>query len=180
LTIKYKGVYFKQMLKRLVSVIFIIAFAAAALAQPVLKVGAVSPSFALQNLQGKTINLTRYLGNQVIILGFFASWSKSCQQEIGFLQELAAKHKGESLKIIGISYDRKIAELKGFVVNNNLSIEILHDEKLKTLKDFRILILPTLFVIDQGGNINNIFVDFDDNVKEAVFAETDKLLKPAK
>jgi peroxiredoxin len=56
----------------------------------------------------------------------------------------------------------------------------LHDKKLETLKDFRILILPTLFVIDQSGNINSIFVDFDENVQKAVLTETEKLLKPSK
>ena len=180
MTIKKKGVYFRQMFKKLILILFICGLATSVVANPILKVGAASPSFVLQNLEGGTISLTRYLSNQVIILSFFASWSKSCQQEILFLQELASKHKKDNLKIIAISYDRKIDELKEFVRNTNLSIEILHDKKLKTLKDFRILILPTLFIIDKSGNINSIFVDFDDNVQEAVSKETDQLLKPSK
>lgn len=157
-----------------------LVFAAAALAQPVLKVGVPPPLFSLQNLDGKTVSLNSYLANRVIILSFFASWSKSCQQEILFLQELATRYKQENLKIIGISYDRKLAELKGFVSNNNLCIDILPDTKLKTLKDFRILILPTLFVIDKSGNIHNIYVDFDENVKEAVSKEIAQLLNSSK
>jgi peroxiredoxin len=147
-------------------------------AKPVLKVGSPSPSFELPNLKGKTVGLKDYLGKKVIVLSFFASWSKSCQQEILFLQDLHKKYKKKGIKIIGVSFDRKLKKLESFINENNIKFEILHDKKLRTLKDFRILIIPTLFVIDKEGIIKSIYVDFDKNVKKAVSKEVQKLLVP--
>lgn len=162
---------------RKILIFFVIAlFAAPVIAKPVLKVGSPPPIFVLKNLDGKVVNLQSYLGTKPIILSFFASWSKSCKKEISFLQNLSKKHK--NLKVIGISFDRRSKDLKKYVNDNKISFEILHDRKLTTLKDYRILIIPTLFVIDKTGKVKSIYVDFDKNVEKAVSAEIKKLLVP--
>ena len=90
------------------------------------------------------------------------------------MQDLS-RNKG--LKILGVSFDRKLKSLKSFVNENNLGFEILHDKKLRTLKDFRILIIPTLFVIDKEGSVKSIYVDFDQNVKKAASAKVPVVIK---
>ena len=151
----------------------------AAIAKPTLKIGSTAPSFKLPTLSGKTVDLDWSLGNRVIVLSFFASWSKSCQAEAAFMNDLAAKYSYNDVKIIGVSYDRKSEALSDYVAENKPSYTIVHDKKLRTLKDFRILIIPTLFVIDQAGKIRNIYVDFDKNVEQAVREDLKKLTKPA-
>lgn len=148
----------------------------ALLATPVL----AKPAFELPDLAGKTIFLKEYLGKEVVILSFFTSWSKSCQKEIDFLKETSKQYKDKNLEIIGISFDRKLEDLKEFVAKNEIDFGILHDKRLKTLKDFRIIIIPTLLIIDKEGNITNTYVDFDENVREAVSKEIEKILKPSK
>ena len=151
-----------------------------ALGKTALKIGEVCPSFELKNTAGKTVALNQYLGKSPIILSFFSSWSKSCKKEIEFLNTLADQYEKKNIVFIGISFDRKTKDLDSFLAKNKVSFEIIHDKKLKTLKDFRILIIPTLFVIDKEGNIKSIYVDFDKNVKEAVSKEVKKLLEPPK
>ncbi|MFH1577170.1 MAG: TlpA disulfide reductase family protein [Candidatus Margulisiibacteriota bacterium] len=166
------------MLRKAMIFLTILLLCTAVFAKPALNVGSPPPGFSLPNLSGKNISLENHLGRDVVILSFFASWSKSCQQEICFLQELAKQYKQKNLQIIGISYDRKLDTLKKYVEKNDFELEILHDKKLQTLKDFRILIIPTLLVIEQSGDIRSIYVDFDENVKEAVSQDIQKLLSP--
>ncbi len=149
-------------------------------AKPAVKVGSECPSFSLPTLSGKTINIDKYVGKNVILLSFFTSWSKSCVKETLFLQELHKKYSKKGLKVVGISFDRKSSKLASFISKNGLKYPILHDKKLKTLKKFRILIIPTLLIIDKKGNIKSIYVDFDKNVKKAVSKEVQKLISPSK
>jgi peroxiredoxin len=165
------------MLRKALILIFVILIGFSAAAESVLKVGSPPPSFTLRDINGKTFDLDRTLGGKVVILSFFASWSKSCKEEINFLNELSKKYSGRGLKIVGVSYDRKSRDLKQFVNQNALHFTVLHDSRLKTLKKYRILIIPTLFVIDQKGNVNSIYVDFDKNVEKAVAQDIAKLLK---
>ena len=168
------------MFRKAIIISIIIFIGISASAKPILKLGSPSPSFELPNLNGETVSLEDFLSKKVIALSFFASWSKSCQEEIFFLQSLHKKYKYKGLKIVGVSFDRKLEALKSFVRENDFEFEILYDKKLKTLKDFRILIIPTLFVIDREGKIKRIYVDFDKNVEKALSKEIQKLLAPQK
>jgi peroxiredoxin len=166
------------MFRKTLILLVIALLALPAFAKPGLKIGSPPPALSLPDLNGKTVELEDYLGKKVIVLSFFASWSRSCQEEILFLQELHQKYRWKGVKVIGVSFDRKLKKLESFINENNIRFELLHDKKLKTLKDFRILIIPTLFVIDKEGNVRSIYVDFDQNVKEAVSQEIKKLLVP--
>jgi peroxiredoxin len=168
------------MFKKIALILIISLLALSAGAKPLLKIGSQPPDFTLSDLNGRNVTLSNYLGSNVVVLSFFASWSKSCQQEIELLQELAKKYNYRDLKIIGISYDRNRVELKSFVETNKLSFTVLHDRKLMTLRDYRILIIPTLVTIDQSGNISSIYVDYDPNVDKALRQEIGELLKPSK
>jgi len=164
------------MLRKSIIILVVVLMATAVIAKPTLKIGSTAPSFKLPTLSGKTVDLDWSLGKRIVVLSFFASWSKSCQAEAAFLNDLAAKYNYNDVKIIGVSYDRKSEALRKYVSENKIRYTIVHDKKLKTLKDFRILIIPTLFVIDQQGKIKNIYVDFDKNVKEALALEIKQLL----
>ena len=164
------------MFKKAIIILIVAMLAVPALAKSALKTGSPPPKFSLPNLAGKKVGLEKYLGKKVIILSFFASWSKSCQKELLFLNKLAKKYQKSDLKIIGISFDKKLPELKSFLANNELTFDILRDKKLKTLRDYRILIIPTMFVIDKSGNLNNIYVDFDQNIEQALAKTIPKLL----
>ena len=165
------------MLRKALFIFFAVLIGFSALAAPTLKIGSPPPSFTLNDLNGSSTSLDTYLSRQVVVLGFFASWSKSCQEEVAFLNGLAKNYRAKNLKVVGISYDRKATDLKQFISTNKINFTILHDKKLKTLRDFRILILPTLYVIDQQGNIKNVYVDFDKNVAAAVTQDIKNLLK---
>jgi len=154
------------MFRKTIFLLLLVLFALPAIAEPAPKI-----SLELPNLKGEMVSLNNYLGKNTIILSFFASWSKSCQEQILFLNDLDDKYSKKGVKVIGISFDKTLDQLNTFITQNQIGFEILYDKKLKTLKDFRILIIPTLLVIDLEGNVKNTFVDFDNNVKEAVLKE---------
>ncbi|MBN2057885.1 MAG: TlpA family protein disulfide reductase [Candidatus Saganbacteria bacterium] len=150
--------------------------ACSASAGPSLKIGSPAPSFDLKLTSGQPLSLEKYLGRDVIILSFFASWSKTCQQEISYMQELERAYGRKGLSIIGVSYDRKTGELKDFLNDNKVAFPVAHDQKLKTLQTYRVIILPTLIVIDRQGNISQIYLDFDGNVEKALDQDIQRLL----
>jgi len=128
--------------------------------------GDAPPAITLPNLSGKTIELTDFSGKNTIIT-FFASWSKSCQAELINLQELKDE-LGASLEVYAISFDKRSKALAEYTEKNNLSLNFLIDKKLTSLNKYAILIIPTTFCINPEGKIDRIFVDYDENVKQAL------------
>jgi len=129
-------------------------------------IGDPPPALTLPTLAGKTLELSDFSGKNTI-LTFFASWSKSCQEELANLQGLADLYS-PTLEVIAISFDKKSKALTEFVENNKYDLTFLIDKKLTSLNKYAILIIPTTFCINREGKIEKIFVDYDDNVKQAL------------
>jgi peroxiredoxin len=125
------------------------------------------PALALPSLDGKLIDISQYYGKPLIVT-FFATWSKSCQDEIKALQGLKDQY-GSTLEVVAISFDKKSKTLSDFVEANKLKLNFLVDKKLLSLNQYAILIIPTTFCINPAGKIDKILVDYDDNVKQALF-----------
>jgi len=139
------------MFKKAIIIVCLILFSSIAMAKPA------------------DINLDNLTEKGPVLISFFASWSNPCREEIIFLNEIAKKHK--DIKIIGIAFDRKLDKLEKFIKENKIDLTIIHDKKLKSIKEFKILIIPTMVLIDKNGKTVNTYVDFDKNVKEALDKE---------
>ena len=102
------------------------AFAAGALAQAALPAEAVSsaPLFAasFKDFDRQLQPLSQYKGQPMLVY-FWATWCKSCKQEVPELKALYEKYKGRNLRVIGISADNtdKVREFaKEYAINYTL------------------------------------------------------------
>lgn len=139
-----------------------------ALAEPTPKIGAEAPVLELPSLTGQTISLQSLLKKpKKVIVVFFASWSKPCQEELKALQNLSNVNR-QQLEVLAVSLDKKSKELKNFAAEADLTFPILHDKKLSSIDKFQILIIPTTFCLGRDGVIEKVFVDYDDNVRQAL------------
>jgi peroxiredoxin len=148
-----------------------------ALASNDLSIGFPAPEINNRTVDGKVFKLSSQLGEKGTILLFFTSWSKSSQPAINTLLKLSDQ---SGINSCGISFDRKIEDLKSYLTNNKISFPIINDKKLALLKDYRILIIPTIYLLDGAGNIVNIYVDFDDNVAQTLEKEVQGLITPTR
>jgi len=131
------------------------------------KIGSLSPTLSIKNLDGQNVSLQDYAGKKPVILTFMASWSKSCQAALKELQILYLGNR-DKVEVLAVSFDKKSAELKSYVAENDIPFPVLYDRKLTSLDRFQVLIIPTTFCINRDGVIDKVFIDYDDNVKKAL------------
>jgi cytochrome c biogenesis protein CcmG, thiol:disulfide interchange protein DsbE len=161
----------KKVMKKLLIGLFLIGLClvlpAAADNEAAPKTGAAAPDLTLPTLNGKMVSLQDYRGRKKVVLTFFASWSRSCQDELRTLAELCPGRQA-SCEVLAVSFDNKTRELKNFLAGNPLPFPVLNDRKLSSIDAFQVLIIPTTFCIGRDGLIEQVFIDYDDNVKKAV------------
>jgi peroxiredoxin len=61
--------------------------------------------FILKDVDGRTHALSDYLGENVIVLSFWATWCEPCKKELKKLEELYTTLKDDGLAILAISMD---------------------------------------------------------------------------
>ncbi|MBU0687459.1 MAG: redoxin domain-containing protein [Candidatus Margulisbacteria bacterium] len=148
-------------------------------AKTTLKIGTDVPNIILTDLSGGEFDLSKKLGTKTIVLTFFTTWSKTCNEELAFFSALKKEYKNENLEIITISLDRTTKDLEKFIKDNNYDFTFLPNKKLKYLADYRVLIIPTVFLINPDGTLQNIYVDYDKNVEKALSEDLKKIFKKA-
>jgi peroxiredoxin len=90
--------------------------------------GSVS-DFTLNDVDGQAHSLSDYLGKNVILISFWATWCEPCKKEMDQLQTLFDAHKDKGLIILSISMDEPETQgdARPFVKQRGFTFPVLLD-----------------------------------------------------
>ena len=119
--------------------------------------GSYAPDFQLKDLNGNKVLLKDFRG-KVVLLNFWASWCPACREEMPSLEVIYKDYKDKGFEILAIDImeDRKMVET--FMEKMGLSFAALLDSDGKVSNDYRVVAIPTTFVIDRRGIIQRVFI----------------------
>ena len=127
---------------------------------PVPQVGFLSPKITLADIFGSNVDSGKYLGNNVIIINYWASWCPPCRAEMPALNEIYQAYKSQGLVILGVnaSFEDSSSAMEAFLEPLAISFPILLDTNGTVFKLYEIHSLPTTFFIDRKGIIRDIVI----------------------
>jgi len=121
----------------------------------------LAPEFSLKDATGKTVRLSAYRG-QVVLLDFWATASGGCVEEIPAFVEIAQAYSGRGLATVGVSEDIVYEDLKGpeeawsrvkpFVRDHKMRYAVLMGDDQVTAV-YGIKALPLTYLLDTRGRI---------------------------
>ncbi len=121
--------------------------------------GAQATDFTLRDTDGKTVQLSDYLGKQVVLIDFWATWCVPCEAELPHLQQLYAANKDRGFVVLGVAMDgpETIAQVGPFARRYNLSFPVLLDEETKVVNVYNPKrTAPLSVLIDRRGQISRV------------------------
>ncbi len=158
---------FRKLIPAVLAIVFSTNFSPAALAA--ISVGQKAPALVVTDLSGEKVDLSDMEGKTVIVT-LWASWCQPCLEEIPALRDFYHKYEDKGIDIIALSFDRP------------------HDkkavQKIAATVDYHVAIaseattngfdgtgsLPVTYVINDKGNVSDIFDDKPVSEKELVKA----------
>ncbi len=137
-----------------------------------LKPGDEAPDFILESIDNKTVKLSQFKGN-FVLLHFWASWSNKSREDAKYLKKIYHKFKDKNLEIIQVSLDSDKTNWKNTIIKDGIN-EWTHvcDFKMWESSVTRVYgfnTIPLNFLIDKEGKIVAINV----NLKEFEAEMTD-------
>ena len=111
-----------------------------------------TPPLALRDLAGRQHALADYRG-KVVLVNFWATWCKPCEEEMPGMERLYQKYKDKGLVVLAISQDADGAgAVPPFVKKHGLTFPIGLDPKMSVSASYGVWALPSTFIIDRQGN----------------------------
>lgn len=104
---------------------------------------------------GKKFNLAEHKG-KIVVLHFYASWCSPCVSSMPEFDRLSKNFDPDKLLVVGISLDDSVDAYKSFISQKNIKHPMVfagpwQDSQIRM--DFRVLNVPTSFVINADGKI---------------------------
>ena len=142
------------------------------------EVGQPAPQFTLPSLQqDQPVSLQKFNG-KVVYLDFWASWCAPCRTSFPLLNKLHQKLKGQGFEVVAINLDEDKAKAEAFLKEIPVEFTILRDAKGEWSDKYVVESMPTSFIIDKQGVIQNIHKGFtSDDINELEHKITELLAK---
>jgi cytochrome c biogenesis protein CcmG, thiol:disulfide interchange protein DsbE len=117
--------------------------------------GQRAPNFILTTFEGEEIS-SQDLRGKVIVINFWASWCKPCEQEAADLETAWRFYQPRGDVIfLGVAYVDTAPESKAYLEKFNITYPNGPDLRTRISQSFRILGVPETYVIDKSGVLVN-------------------------
>ncbi|AKS38156.1 membrane-associated thiol-disulfide oxidoreductase [Anoxybacillus gonensis] len=119
-------------------------------------VGEIAPDFELMTLQGEKMKLSQFRGKKVV-LNFWASWCPPCRAEMPEMQRFYEQY-GQHVAIVAVNLTNKEKNrhvVETFVNQKRLTFDIMLDEQGTVSKTYKVITIPTSYIIDEQGVIRS-------------------------
>ncbi|WP_443937763.1 TlpA family protein disulfide reductase [Pedobacter sp. MW01-1-1] len=130
-----------------------------------LKTGSEIPQIVYNDPNGKPVDIRSFKGKYVLI-DFWASWCGPCRKAIPEIKTLYTQYKEKGFEVLSVSVDTDNAAWRKAMTEEAMPwTQVLSPNKNKTLADFMIIGIPTLFLIDKDGKIIDKYTGFSPKLK---------------
>jgi cytochrome c biogenesis protein CcmG, thiol:disulfide interchange protein DsbE len=137
-----------------------------------------APDITIRDINGKRIELKTLLENGPVIIDFWALWCIPCLKELPHLNKIYNKNKERGVTILAINEDDPSSEakVKPYVKGERFQFYVAIDKEKELWRTFKIVSLPTLFLIDQHGDIRYSQTGYRPGDERLLEAEIENIL----
>ena len=118
------------------------------------EIGEIAPDFTGTTLEGKTITLSDFRG-QIVLVNDFATWCGPCQAETPYLVEVYNAEGGEVV-FIGLNLQESESKVVEFKEQHDIPYPLVLDPDGKITELYRPVGLPTSWFIDSDGVVQYV------------------------
>jgi thiol-disulfide isomerase/thioredoxin len=137
-----------------------------------------APSFQLSGRGGKTIDLSQFKG-QVVMINFWATWCGPCRQEMPLLEDIYKKYKPMGFTLVGVNVEPKSGDPEGWLskLPKQVTFPVAFDVDSKVSKLYKVAGMPTTVFIDRKGNVREIHKGYKPGDEDLYLTQIRSMLK---
>ena len=118
---------------------------------PPLEAGRPAPDFALPRVGGGQPLELASLRGQVVLLNFWATWCKPCEDEMPAMERLYQSLRGDGFELVAVSVDVGDEEVEAFRDRLGLSFPILRDPDRAVANLYQSPRFPESWLVGRDG-----------------------------
>jgi peroxiredoxin len=129
--------------------------ASGAAAQEVgLAVGTRAPAVAVHDLDGKAVDLAKYLGKEPLFLEWWATWCEQCDALLPRVRAARAE-LGDRVQFLGINVavNQSPERVKRYIESNDVPFRTLYDDEGTSTRAYAAPTTSYVVIVDRAGRV---------------------------
>jgi len=135
-----------------IGLLAVVGFGLARAQEGPIAIGKEVPDFTLTTFDGEQLNVEEFRG-KVVLVNFWASWCKPCEQEAAELEKAYQYFKDRDVVFLGVDYVDTEREALAYLEKFQITYPNGPDLRTKISQAFRIRGVPETFIVDRNGII---------------------------
>jgi thiol-disulfide isomerase/thioredoxin len=134
-----------------------------------IEIGKMAPAAAVQTLDGKTADLSQFVGKKPALMEFWATWCPECHALEPTIKAMHAKY-GSKVAFVGVavSVNQDAALVKKYVEKHKLSWTQVYDAKGNATDKYDVPATSYVVVIDKTGKVVYTGVGGTQDIEKAI------------
>jgi thiol-disulfide isomerase/thioredoxin len=119
-----------------------------------LAVGTTAPAVVINDLEGKPVDLARYLGKRPVLLEFWATWCSNCEELLPAVKAAHAAY-GKDVEFLGVNVtvNQTPARVRRYLEEHQPPYRTLWDDKGASIRAYKVPATSYVVVVDRSGKI---------------------------
>jgi len=120
--------------------------------------GSVAPGYSLPGLDSPELHSLSQLDGKVVLVNFWATWCKPCEEEMPAMERLYQELGPAGLELVAISVGEQAEPVRAFRDRLGLTFPILIDADKSAATEWQTFAFPETLLVDRDGMILERYV----------------------
>jgi thiol-disulfide isomerase/thioredoxin len=139
-------------------------------------VGAQAPAVAVHDLDGKSVDLSQYIGKKPVFLEFWATWCTNCEELLPQVRAAQAAY-GSKVEFIGVNVtvNQSPDRVRRYLETHQPPYRTLYDDQGTSTRAYQVPATSYVVIIDRAGKVAYTGIGgaqkFDDALRQVTRTE---------
>ena len=117
-------------------------------------VGAKAPAVTINDLDGKPVNLGKYIGKKPVFLEFWATWCELCEELLPRVNAAQAVY-GSKVEFFGVNVtvNQTPARVRRYLEQHKPGFRTLYDDEGTSTRAYQVPATSYVVIVDRSGKI---------------------------
>jgi thiol-disulfide isomerase/thioredoxin len=119
-----------------------------------IKVGAAAPIVSVNDLDGKPVNLGRWIGRKPVMLEFWATWCENCEALLPRVNA-AKQGVGDRVQFLGVNVtvNQSPERVRRYLDQHEIPFQTLYDDKGTSIRAYQAPATSYIVIVDAAGKV---------------------------
>jgi cytochrome c biogenesis protein CcmG, thiol:disulfide interchange protein DsbE len=112
-----------------------------------------APTFTLPRLDAEGELSLASLRGKAVVVNFWASWCKPCEEEAPLLERAWRRYRARGLVVVGVDAQDFAGDARRFARRNGMTYPLVRDGPGETLGEYGVVGFPETFFVNRNGKL---------------------------